>query len=154
MHKKTMVTVITLGVLALIGVGVASAQGLHGFGFGLGNNATPEEIATQATNRFQAEADLLGTDINTVKNAWAEGKTLSDLATQLGIDQTTLQQKLMDQRQTQLKANLQSMVDQGVITQGQADQRLQHINQQTGQAKNLGEGHIYGHHRGGMNMGL
>lgn len=152
MHKKTMVTVITLGVLTLIGVGVVSAQGLGGFG--LGSNATPEEIATQATNRFQAEADLLGTDVNTVKNAWAEGKTLSDLATQLGVDQTTLQQKLKDQRQTRQKEHLQAMVDQGVITQDQADQRLKYMEENGGQGLGRGQGRHNGQAGGCPGLGL
>lgn len=154
MHKKTMATVIALGALALIGVGVASAQGLHGFGFGLGNNATPEEIATQATDRFQAEADLLGTDVNTVKNAWAEGKTVDELATQLGIDATTLEQKLKDQRLTRMKEHLQAMVDQGVITQAQADARLKYQEQNAGQGFGCGAGGGKGRHGGGMGMGL
>lgn len=126
MSKRTIALSSILGLIALIGIG-ASVASAHGFGFSLGADPslTPEQNAERIQTRFQEEADLLGTDVDTVKNAWSNGTTLADLADSLGIDQTTLETKLQEQRTARMQEQLQSLVDQGVITQDQADTRLQ-----------------------------
>ncbi len=106
--------------------GVASA---HGLGSGL--NGTPTEI----TARFQREAALLGVPVDEVKTAWAAGKNLFDVATAHGITKEQLAQKLKDERTAEVKAQLQVLVTQGVITQAQADQRLAFIQAKQAKAK-------------------
>lgn len=120
--------------------GVASA---HGFGSEL--NGTPAEI----TARFQGEAALLGVPVDEVKKAWAEGKTLFDVATAHGITKEQLAQKMKDQRTAEIKTQLQVLVTQGVITQAQADQRLAFI--QAKQAKKIAK--IDGKDNEGWGMG-
>ena len=114
----------------LLGVNAASAHGMFG-GFGnLGSTLTPDEIATKQQAMFQNEANLLGVSVDEVKAAWAAGKSLVQLAADKGITQAQLQQKLKDSRVAQLKSQLQALVTKGVITQAQADQRLQFIQNQ------------------------
>lgn len=135
--------------LVLLGAGTASA---HGFGFGLfGQNATPQQIAEIQTKMFQQQADLLGTNIDDVKNAWAQGKTLQELATEKGITAEQLKTKLQAQRQQQMKDHMQALVSQGVITQAQADQRLQVMQQKM---QNLQNGRGLGRHMGMMGLGF
>lgn len=111
----------------------------------MGSNLTPDQIATNQQERFQNEANLLGVSVDEIKNAWAQGKNLQQLATEKGITETQLQQKLSEQRQQQMKSNLQTLVDKGVITQAQADLRLQYMQNNT---QNRGKGRGMGMHMG------
>lgn len=110
-----------LATLGLIGASQASAHGMFGFG----SQATPEQKAQVQTQIFQNQANLLGVSVDEVKNAWASGKGLKDLATEKGITEDQLKEKIKAQRESEIKQNLQDLVNQGVITQAQADQRLQ-----------------------------
>lgn len=138
MKKKILMYAIipALGFSALIGVGAASA---HGF-FGMFNNLTPEQIGTQQQTMFQQQADILGISVDDVKNAWAEGKSLKTLAEEKGITQEQLQAKMKEARLQQMKSNLQILVSQGVITQAQADKRLQFMQNESANGKG-GRGH-------------
>lgn len=127
--------------LTIFGASQASAH----FGFGFMNNATPEQVAQMQTDMFQKQAELLGVSVDDVKNAWAQGKTLQELAAEKGISQEQLQQKVREQRTTQMKSHLQILVDKGVITQAQADQRLQVMEQRAMSGK-AGKG--FGERRG------
>ena len=106
--------------LSLLGAGVASA---HGMGFGFGNNANPEEIATRQQDMFTHEASLLGISVDEVKAAWAKGETMQQLMQEKGISKETVQAKMQEERKTQMQTMLKALVDKGIITQAQADQR-------------------------------
>ena len=125
--------------LGLIGIGTASAQGLF---WGGNAAADPGGFAQRQDQMFQKEADLLGISLDEVKSGWAQGKSLKDIAAEKGVTQDQLKQKMQDMAQAQLKANLQALVDQGVITQAQADQRLQFMQAQAR------DGMKMRHHRG------
>ncbi|OGL89003.1 hypothetical protein A3I42_04720 [Candidatus Uhrbacteria bacterium RIFCSPLOWO2_02_FULL_49_11] len=128
MKKKNimyaLVPVIALGMI--LGVQAVSA---HGW-FGMMGNATPAEIATRQQSMFQQQADLLEVSVDDVKDAWAQGKTMRELAQEKGITDAQLQEKMKAQRETQMKAHLQALLNQGVITQAQADQRTAWMSQQ------------------------
>lgn len=142
--KKKYIAYIAVPALALtlLTSGIAYAKG---GGWGMGSNLTPDQIATNQQERFQNEANLLGVSVDEIKNAWAQGKNLQQLATEKGITETQLQQKLSEQRQQQMKSNLQTLVDKGVITQAQADLRLQYMQNNT---QNRGKGRGMGMHMG------
>lgn len=123
MKKKMLVYAF---VPAMLGVGlftvnIASAHGWFG-GFG---TLSPDEIATRQQERFQHEAAILGISVDEVKNAWAQGKSLWELATEKGITQDQINQRMKDAFTQQMKTQIQALVDKGVITQTQADTRLQ-----------------------------
>ncbi len=128
--------------IALAGAGIVSA---HGFGFG-GSKLTPQEIAQNQTNMFTKEAALLGASVDEVKAAWAKGQTLQELATAKGITAEQLRTKMQEQMRADQKTRLQSLLDQGVITQDQMTERLQF--EQT----NPRQG--FGGHRGMGGMGM
>ena len=147
-YKKIGYTVLPLLVIATAGVGIASAQGFGMFGF---NNLTPDEIATRQQTKFQNEAQVLGISVDDVKNGWAKGENLSQIAQDHGITQDQLQQKMKDIRTQELKTRLQTLVDKGVITQAQADQRLNFMNTQTQNGMGMmGRGHRIGFGHGGF----
>lgn len=141
----------TIG-LGFLGMNVASA---HGFFGGFGSIATPDQIATRQQNMFQNEAQLLGISIDEIKNAWAQGKTILQIAQDHGITKEQLQQKIKDNRTAELKTQLQTLVDKGVITQEQANQRMQFITSQIAGGMS-GMGLFGGFHsrRGMLNRGM
>ncbi len=81
-----------LGLTSL--AGFASANGF----FGMFGNLTPDQIATNQQTMFQKQAAILGINIEDIKNAWAEGKTIKTLAEEKGITQEQLQTKIKDLR--------------------------------------------------------
>jgi hypothetical protein len=114
----------------LLGAGVVSACGLGGWGFGFGfSNATstPDIIASRQTALFQYEAQILGISVDDVKNAWAEGKTIKQIMEEKNITQDQVNQRIKDYQIQQYKTQLQTLVTKGVITQAQADKRLQYM---------------------------
>jgi hypothetical protein len=120
--KLLMYGILPAFAVAVLGVNQASAHGWFGM---LGNNnATPDEIAQNQTNLFQREADLLGISLDAVKQGWSEGKTFAQIAQDNGINQTDLQNKMKAQAKQKLADRLKALVDKGIITQAQADQRL------------------------------
>lgn len=135
--KKKYVAYVILPVmgLALLGAGTASAHGWLGGGIGMMNNLTPDQIAQKQQTKFTTEASLLGISVDDLKNAWAQGKTLAQIAKDHGITQTQLKQKIADLKKQELSDYLKASVDQGVITQAQADQRLTFMQQHLTNAK-------------------
>lgn len=122
--------------LPVLGVGLASAgmASAHGFGFGfMGmSNVTPDQIASNQVAAFQNIANLLGLSVDDVKNGWAQGKSISQIAQDHGITLDQLKQKMKDAQTAKMKILLKTLVEKGVITQAQADQRLQFLqNMQT-----------------------
>lgn len=139
--------------LGILGFNAASAHGLFSNGFGFGSTATPQEIADSQQNMFRSEATLLGIGVEDVKNAWAEGKSLSQLAQEKGITATQLQQKMKDMMTEQLKTQLKTLVDKGIISQEQADKRLQFMQDKISKNKN-GKRFLKGFHGYGGMMGM
>jgi Asp-tRNA(Asn)/Glu-tRNA(Gln) amidotransferase B subunit len=83
----------------------------------------PEKVAQRQTNLFTREANLLGLTVDEVKSAWAEGKNLIELAKEHGISKEDLIAKMKALAAEKADAHLQILVEQGVITQAQADER-------------------------------
>lgn len=103
--------------IGLVGMHAASAHGLF-------VSATPDEIAARQETMFSNEAAFLGISVDEVKSAWAQGKTLRDMAQEHGITDEQLRVKAQERFTQKLKDQLQTLVTKGVITQAQADQRL------------------------------
>jgi DNA-binding CsgD family transcriptional regulator len=121
MKKKYFIyAILPTAGLALLAAGIVSANGFFGFS----GNLSPDEIASRQQAMFQQESQILGISPDQVKAAWAEGKTMKQIMDDNGISQDQVQQRINDMRTSQLKSQLQTLVDKGVITQAQADQRL------------------------------
>lgn len=143
MNKKKMIAYASLPVLglSLLGAGTASAHGMFG-GFG---SRTPEEIATAQKTMFEEQSKLLGVSVDELKEGWAEGKSLKDIATAKGITDEQLQAKFKEVKIQKMKSNLQALVDKGVITQAQADKRSQVMQTRLESAKGrMGKGMHHG----------
>lgn len=103
--------------LSLLGVGVASANG------GM-INFSPEDFAKHHQTMFENQATLLGISASELKDSWAQGKKLQDIAKEKGISEADLKAKMDAQRKQNQQDRLKALVTAGVITQAQADQRL------------------------------
>ena len=130
----------------LSGTSIAAAGGMW-------NNATPDEIAERQLSMFTEQAGLLGVTIDEVKNAWAEGKTMKDLADEKGISEDVIKAKMKEMRQTKMQEHLSALVSKGVITQAQADTRLQTMEKMMTQGKRGAKGMERGM-GGGFGFGL
>lgn len=116
---------VILPALALTLLGGGAAAEAHGLWGGFKNNLSPQEQATRQSEMFQEKANMLGVSVDEIKNAWAQGKGLLDLAKEKGITAEQLKAKMQEARKQQIQEHLKVLVGQGVITQAQADQRLQ-----------------------------
>ena len=129
----TVLGVISVFGFSMLGTNIASARGMGMFrGFSL---PSPDEMATRQQATFQNEANLLGLSLDEVKNGWAQGKSFQQIAKDHNITDAQIQQKMKDTRTADQKAQFKALVDKGIITQTQADQRFQAMqNLQTQQA--------------------
>jgi polyhydroxyalkanoate synthesis regulator phasin len=84
----------------------------HGFGM---------RVRHAIGNALEKAADILGLTTDEVRQGFADGKTLNDMAAEQGV--TDLESQLV----SQLTADIQAKVDDGTITQDQADRMLENL---------------------------
>lgn len=120
MNKKILFSVLALGLLFTLGMNSALAQGW----FHNRENFDPEKIVARQTEMFENHANLLGINVNEMKEYWAAGKNLKEIATELNISDEDLRLKMQESRQERMQESLNTLVENGVITQRQADSRL------------------------------
>lgn len=118
----------------LLGVGISSAAA-HSM-FGWWGQADPATMAVEQTQRFEQQAKVLGISVEQVKEYWTKGMSPRDIIEELDLDETEIQTRMRENRQTNMKEHIQALVDQGVITQAQADARLEFM---SSHEPNLGE---------------
>jgi len=142
-HKLVVFSLIIITAVSAISISAASAKGwLRG-----GYNLNPEQQVDRQTQMFEHQADMLGITVDQVKDYWSQGKNIREIAEELGIDEQAMQQKMEQNRQEQLQSRLQILVDQGVITQAQADSRLESMSERgfgagkLGRKPDMGRGH-------------
>lgn len=143
---KSKTKILMYAALPIIGLGILGYGTASAAGWGMGR-MDPEQLVSAQQSKFQAEAELLGVSVDEVKNAWANGKTLLEIAKERGVTQEQLQAKMKEVRLKQMKNSLQTLVDKGVITQAQADQRLKFMESNMGNGKKTGRG-MMGRHMG------
>lgn len=83
----------------------------HGFWFG--------------TAELEAAAKVLGMTADELKSALQSGKTLEDLATAAGVDIEDVRAAIQEVHVTEMRTRIQQAVDDGKITQENADWLLE-----------------------------
>lgn len=149
MNKLLSYFLVSLGVLSLAGVGVASANGWFG-GFG---DLSPEDLTAKFETMFQKKAEILGITVDEFKAGWSEGKTLRDIAEEQGITPEQLQEQMGQEREERMRERLDTLVENGVITQEQADQKLNFM-QERFESMRSGDGPCGCGGKGGWRMGF
>lgn len=108
------------GLAALAAAGIAAAIAApkaFAYGQGAGGNGQ----GTGYTQMLEQKARILKTTVADLTSQLSQGKTFYQIATDKGIGVQSMQ----DQMETYQKTRLQKMVDAGVITKTQMDERLQ-----------------------------
>ncbi len=141
MDKKILwFSLLALVVLA-IGVSSVSARGW----LDREGDIDPEKVVERQSQMFEQQADLLGISIDQLKEYWAQGKNIMEIAEELGFSQEDLQEKRQAECQARLEQELQNLVENGTITQEQADARLEAM-----QNREIGEGGFQNQHKTGI----
>lgn len=118
MNRKYLLSIGALAAVAVMGAGVASAH------FNGPDDLSPEEQAQHQKQMFEHHAQMLGVSVEEYKESWAEGKTLSEIMEEHGIDKEGFRERMKQQRTQRLQEKMSALVEQGVISQEQADQRI------------------------------
>ncbi len=120
MNKKILFSALALSLLFTLGVNSALAQGwFHGR-----ENFDPEKIVDRQTEMFENQANLLGISVDQMKEYWSAGKNLKEIATELNISDEDLRLKMQEGQKERMREGFNALVENGVITQKQADSRL------------------------------
>ena len=129
MSKKYLIVIggllAALLVVGVVGATSAFAQGPdnpgfgmmgHGHGFGFGDD------------ELEAAAGVLGMTTVEVKAAFEDGKTLQDLADEAGVDIEDVHAAIQAVHETEMRERIAQQVEDGTITQAQADWMLEGLN--------------------------
>jgi len=146
MKKSLIMGALLVGGLALTGIGVAQAMG-----YGFGAAMDPAEVAEKQEAMFQGQAEMFGISEDQAKDYWAQGLRPDEIAAELGISEEEMQSRMQAMHQERHQERMQILVDQGVITQEQADQKLEAMEecQASGDCQGkMGQGKGMGHGRG------
>ena len=128
MNKKNAFALVPVFALSFLGAGNASA---HGF-FGGWAPTDPVAFVQMQQTRFEKQAGMLGISTDEIKDAWADGKNLADLATTKGITKEQLKSRMDAAHQKAMEERTQALVDNGVITKKQAERHLQFMSKNKG----------------------
>lgn len=139
MNKK----IAAFAFLPVLGIGLfaADAASAHGGRF---FSVSGKDAVAEHEHMFAAHAALLGISIDEAKDAWADGKHISQIAKEKGISESDLKIKMKQAHQQKMEAHIQALVDKGVITKAQGEKRLEMMKKHI----EKGGGHKEKHHRG------
>lgn len=123
MKNKKYLIIPVIAFLALLAVSSASAYGGDRGGM-MGADVDPATRIKNFEGKMNEQASVLGISAADFKAKWAEGKNIHDIAKEQGVSDTDLRARMQAQRTEQTKQYLKVLVDNGSITQAQADARL------------------------------
>lgn len=134
MTKRKILTYSSIFALALFfSLSVNNASAFWG-----GKQISVTERAEMQKTMFAEQASLLGISVDEVKNAWANGQNIWELAKAKGISEDALKTKMEAMRKAKMTEELNALVSSGVITQAQADARIKFL--ETAKTKVEGKG--------------
>jgi hypothetical protein len=121
--EKIIIPMLLLGFMT-IGVSEVSANSLNNYGQGFKFN-----INKDLESSFKTKADILGLDMSSVKDAWASGKSMIDLAKEKGLDISSIFTKVENQKKVDFQNKMSELVSLNKITQQEASHILEKHNQ-------------------------
>lgn len=123
----------TILAVSILGILMANPVEAKGFAFGKFwsfNKINLNDWAQRVEKMFENWARLLQISVEKVKNYWSEGKTIKEIMEIENISQEDIQKRMNEMRLEELKSQLQKLVEKGVITQEQANKRLEFMKKQ------------------------
>lgn len=118
MKKYLTYTIISILAVSLLSVGIVSANGWFG-------KAAHDGMTQKHKGMFEYKAEALGMTIEELKQAWYDSKDLSEIAEDQGITLEELREQMKEQKKERMLAYMQTLVDEGKITQEQADEKIE-----------------------------
>lgn len=125
MKKKILFLVLIFGLLVMVGANSALARGW----FSNGSELNSEELVNKHQEMFLKKANLLGITPEAMKEYWSQGKDLREIANEMGLSLEDLEIKMKEKRESQMRERMSFLVEKGLITQEQAEKRLNFENQ-------------------------
>lgn len=147
MKKIFVYSMLGIGLFGLLGVGVASADGLWGYG-----RMSAEDMSQRFEEMTREKSGMLGVSPEQYKQSWAEGKNFREMAEEQGISQEEIRQRMQETRQVRMEQRLQALVEEGVISQEQAQERINYMQEHMGQRAGDGRGGRFKGHGGDCPM--
>ncbi len=130
MKKILLYSLLTVGVVSLVGVGIVSAQGSFFDNHGMNDGHAKRGYE----NMLENKAEIFGLSVEDLKVAKEEGKTFCEIVEEQGLDldefRAQIQGKKQEQREQrieQIQTHLNQLVANGEITQEQADNKIQRM---------------------------
>ena len=139
MKKILLYSLLAVGVVGLVGASAVSAQG---FFHNRGMNSEGGEAKGGYENMLQAKADVLGLDVEDLKAAKEKGQTFQEIAENQGLSIDELRAQMQEKKQELraqkiqgMKARLAQLVADEKITQEQANEKLEWLENSEGKGK-------------------
>lgn len=141
MQKYIIVSLVAVGIFGALGFGIASAYGSFEksaerlqvrFDKMVDNGKLTEEQAQEKIDlmkqyhekMLEEKASILGLSTGELKAMLEEGKTFKEIADEVGFDLEQFRKEMKEQRTEHLTERINKMIEDGKITQEQADEKL------------------------------
>ncbi len=147
--RKIVKVIAVIGMVALLSLGTAVAVSARGGGV-FGRSFAPRAGGQEDV------AELLGMDVDELCDALRDGKTLADLAEEKDVDLQALKDAADASRDEAVREAIAQAVDEGDLTQDQADWMLQGLDSGYGLGGRFSGGLFgrFGFHMGAERPGL
>jgi hypothetical protein len=119
MNKLFGYLVLSVVAIMLITTGTAYARGWFW------TNESPEDITARHQAMFKHKAELFGISAEEMKDAWSEGKRMFQIAEEYGLNKEEIMEKMAEDRRVNLQERLRVLVENDIISQEQANQRME-----------------------------
>ena len=148
MKKILLYSLLAVGVVGIVSASAVSAQG---FFHNRGMNIDGEGAKGGYENMLEIKAEVLGLSVDDLKAAKEEGKTFQEITENQGLSVDELRAQMQEKKQELraekmegMEAHIAQLVADGKITQEQADEKLEWLENHEGKGKmfyrNGGEG--------------
>ncbi len=146
---------LTFSILSLAALGLAVGGTVYAKGQSNHLGDTSNKVAHGGGQGYETvltnKADILGVSVEELKEMTSNGKTFSDIAQEQGISKDELHETMKENMQNRVN----QLVSEGIITQDQADQRLERMQENLANCADRGnlKSRQHGGSRG-MGMGI
>src|SRR4030042_5773820 len=123
MKKIILSSLFIAGTVALIGI--STAQACPGTGYLMGQKYLGYGFDRQ--EMLELKAEILGITVVQLEEKLKEGKTLKQIIEELGLTWEQVRDRMYEKMQARIEERFQQMVDDGTITQEQADRKLERL---------------------------
>jgi competence protein ComGC len=141
MKKILLYSLLAVSVVGLVGASAVSAQG---FFHNHAMNSEGKESQGGYEKMLENKAEIFGLSVDQLKTAKEEGKTFCEIAEDQGLSMEELRAQMQEKKQELRaqkiegrKAHIEELIANGTITQEQAGEKLEWLENREGRGKML-----------------